>query len=45
MSDESKTPFFMRTFGFALFWIWLFLVAVSPSPLFGALKGLGEPPL
>ncbi len=44
MSDESRSLFFMRTFGFALFWIWLFLVAVSPSPLFGALKGLGSLP-
>ncbi len=44
MSDESRSLFFMRTFGFALFWIWLCLVAVSPSPLFGALKGLGSLP-
>lgn len=44
MPDESRSLFFMRTFGFALFWIWLFLVAVSPSPLFGALKGLGSLP-
>ena len=29
----------IRLFGFSLFWTWLFLVAVSPSPTFGQLFG------
>lgn len=34
----------VRLFGFSLFWTWLFLVAVSPSPLFGLLRGVGDTP-
>ena len=34
----------IRLFGFSLFWTWLFLVAVSPSPTFGQLFASGGMP-
>ena len=34
----------IRLAGFSLFWTWLFLVAVSPSPVFGQLVTYGELP-
>lgn len=40
MWDERGSVFSTRLTGFSLFWTWLFLVAVSPSPTFGALFGV-----
>lgn len=34
----SRGLFPIRLFGFSLFWAWLFLVAVSPSPVFGQIN-------
>ena len=33
----------IRLLGFGLYWAWLFLVTVSPSPTFGALECFGQP--
>ncbi|MCK6139961.1 helix-turn-helix domain-containing protein [Slackia exigua] len=44
MNNTAATVFPVRLFGFALFWSWLFLMAVSPSPLFGLLVGIGGTP-
>lgn len=35
--DNVHRLSFVRLIGFSLFWTWLFLVAVSPSPTFGQL--------
>lgn len=40
MLIERESVFLTRLTGFSLFWTWLFLVAVSPSPVFGALSGV-----
>ena len=40
MQVEREGVFSARHTGFSLFWTWLFLVAVSPSPVFGALSGV-----
>ena len=34
-AGASQGPFPLRYLGFGFFWTWLFLVGVSPSPLFG----------
>ena len=34
----------VRLFGFSMFWAWLFLVAVSPSPVFGQLYDMTGAP-
>lgn len=44
MVFESRKLFPVRLFGFSMFWAWLFLVAVSPSPAFGQLYGLSGAP-
>ncbi len=44
MEIRLGKAFPVRLFGFSLFWTWLFLVAVSPSPLFGLLRGVGDTP-
>ena len=31
----AQGPFPLRYLGFGFFWAWLFLVGISPSPLFG----------
>ena len=33
----AQGPFPLRYLGFGFFWAWLFLVGISPSPLFGDL--------
>ena len=33
----------VRLLGFGLYWAWLFLVTVSPSPAFGVVECLGLP--
>ena len=40
----SAEPVPLRFLGFGLFWSWLFLVAVTPSALFGALECPGRIP-
>lgn len=40
MVTGGKRLFPIRLFGFSMFWAWLFLVAVSPSPAFGQLYDL-----
>ena len=40
MRVEQGGVFSTRLTGFSLFWTWLFLVAVSPSPVFGKLTGV-----
>ena len=44
MVFESRKLFPVRLFGFSMFWAWLFLVTVSPSPAFGQLYGLSGAP-
>ncbi|MEY8459570.1 helix-turn-helix transcriptional regulator [Eggerthellaceae bacterium 24-137] len=44
MVFESRKLFPVRLFGFSMFWAWLFLVAVSPSPAFGQLCGPSDAP-
>ena len=41
---RTSKLFSVRMLGFGFFWAWLFLVAVSPSPLFGQLTGPGGTP-
>ena len=41
---RTSELFSVRMLGFGFFWAWLFLVAVSPSPLFGQLTGPGGTP-
>ena len=33
----------LRLLGFGLYWAWLFLVGVSPSPVFGRVEFAGAP--
>lgn len=44
MVFENRKLFPVRLFGFSMFWAWLFLVAVSPSPAFGQLSGFSGVP-
>ena len=44
MMDESRATLLIRIAGFSLFWTWLFLMAVSPSPIFGQLMGAANTP-
>ncbi len=41
---EEGNLFPMRFLGFGLFWAWLFLTAISPSPLFGLAVCVGSIP-
>lgn len=40
---KPNQMFPIRLLGFGLYWAWLFLVTVSPSPTFGALECFGQP--